>query len=128
MKKVVEISQSSIGKTPRSNPLTYTGIFDQIRDLYAQTQEAKIRGYQKGRFSFNVKGGRCEACTGDGVKKISMHFLPDVYVVCQSCQGTRYQKETLSIKYKNKNIAEVLALSVDEGVIFFKIILKLNFN
>ncbi|MFB0638329.1 excinuclease ABC subunit UvrA [Candidatus Phytoplasma solani] len=128
VKKVVEISQSSIGKTPRSNPLTYTGIFDQIRDLYAQTQEAKIRGYQKGRFSFNVKGGRCEACTGDGVKKISMHFLPDVYVVCQSCQGTRYQKETLSVKYKNKNIAEVLALSVDEGVIFFQNHPKIKFQ
>ncbi|WP_349401842.1 excinuclease ABC subunit A [Candidatus Phytoplasma solani] len=118
--KIVEISQSAIGRTPRSNPVTYTGVFNEIRDLYTQTEEAKIRGYQKGRFSFNVKGGRCEACSGDGVKKISMHFLPDVYVVCESCKGNRYHKETLSIKYKNKNIAEVLAFSVDEGVIFFQ--------
>ncbi|CAM12033.1 Excinuclease ATPase subunit A [Candidatus Phytoplasma australiense] len=118
--KIVEISQAAIGRIPRSNPVTYTGIFDEIRDLYTKTEEAKMRGYQKGRFSFNVKGGRCPVCTGDGVKKISMHFLPDVYVVCESCKGTRYHQETLSIKYKNKNIAQVLDLTVDEGVIFFQ--------
>ncbi|MBP5835936.1 excinuclease ABC subunit UvrA [Candidatus Phytoplasma meliae] len=118
--KIVEISQSPIGKTPRSNPVTYTGVFDEIRDLYTQIPEAQIKGYQKGRFSFNVKGGRCEACSGDGVKKISMNFLPDVYVKCESCQGTRYQKETLKIKYKGKSIADILNMNIDEGVTFFK--------
>src|SRR5690606_37003974 len=101
--KIIEISQSPIGYNPRSNPATYTGVFDDIRDVFAQTQEAKMRGYQKGRFSFNVRGGRCETCSGDGVKKISMHFLPDVYVPCEVCGGTRYNHETLQIKYKGKN-------------------------
>ncbi|AOF54766.1 excinuclease ABC subunit A [Maize bushy stunt phytoplasma] len=120
VKKIVEISQDPIGKTPRSNPLTYTGVFDEIRELYSKTKEAQMKGYKKGRFSFNVKGGRCEACSGDGVKKISMHFLPDVYVMCEACKGTRYQKETLSIKYKDKTIADILAMSVEEGVLFFQ--------
>jgi excinuclease ABC subunit A len=120
VKKIVEISQDPIGKTPRSNPLTYTGIFDEIRELYSKTKEAQIKGYQKGRFSFNIKGGRCEACSGDGTKKISMHFLPDVYVICEVCKGTRYQKETLNIKYKDKTIADILLMSVEEGVEFFQ--------
>ena len=101
--KVVNITQEPIGRTPRSNPATYTGVFDDIRTVFAATKEAKLRGYNKGRFSFNVKGGRCEACNGDGVKKIEMHFLPDVYVICEVCHGTRYNRETLDIKYKNKN-------------------------
>ncbi|CCV63709.1 putative UvrA protein (Excinuclease ABC subunit A) [Alteracholeplasma palmae J233] len=118
--KIVEISQSPIGRTPRSNPATYTGVFDDIRDLYSQTNEAKMRGYQKGRFSFNVRGGRCEACGGDGVTKISMHFLPDVYVPCEVCEGKRYNHETLQIKYRGKDISDVLDMTIDEAVIFFE--------
>ena len=118
--KVVLITQNPIGRTPRSNPATYVGVFDDIRDIFAETKEAKIKGYDKGRFSFNVKGGRCEACWGDGVKKIEMHFLPDVYVPCDVCNGTRYNKETLSIKYKGKNIYDVLEMRVDELVEFFE--------
>jgi excinuclease ABC subunit A len=118
--RVIEISQSPIGRTPRSNPATYTGVFDDIRDLYAQTNESKARGYEKGRFSFNVKGGRCEACAGDGVKKISMHFLPDVYVPCEVCGGTRYNHETLQVKYKGQNIADVLDMTVEEAMHFFE--------
>ncbi|MFA5691972.1 MAG: excinuclease ABC subunit UvrA [Acholeplasmataceae bacterium] len=118
--KIVEISQSPIGYNPRSNPATYTGVFDDIRDVYALTNEAKMRGYKKGRFSFNVRGGRCEVCRGDGVKRISMHFLPDVYVPCEACGGTRYNKETLQIKYRGKNIADILAMTIDEAVQFFK--------
>ena len=106
--------------TPRSNPATYTGVFDDIRDIFAETKEAKIRGYDKGRFSFNVKGGRCEACWGDGVKKIEMHFLPDVYVPCEVCNGTRYNSETLEIKYKEKNIYDVLNMRVEEAIPFFE--------
>ena len=117
--KVVQISQAPIGRTPRSNPATYTGVFDDIREIFAETKEAKIRGYDKGRFSFNVKGGRCEACWGDGVKKIEMHFLPDVYVPCEVCNGTKYNRETLDIKYKDKNIYEVLNMLVDEAMEFF---------
>ena len=118
--KVVQISQAPIGRTPRSNPATYTGVFDDIRDIFAETKEAKIRGYDKGRFSFNVKGGRCEACWGDGVKKIEMHFLPDVYVPCEVCNGTRYNSETLEIKYKEKNIYDVLNMRVEEAIPFFE--------
>ena len=118
--KVVEISQSPIGRTPRSNPVTYTGVFDDIRDVFAMTKEAQVRGYQKGRFSFNVKGGRCETCQGDGVKRISMHFLPDVYVKCEVCQGKRYNRETLQIKYRGKTISDILEMTVDEAVEFFK--------
>lgn len=118
--KVVMISQDAIGRTPRSNPSTYIGVFDDIRDLYANTKESKMRGYDKGRFSFNVKGGRCEACFGDGVKKIEMHFLPDVYVPCDVCHGARYNKETLDIKYKGKNISDVLHMRVNEAVQFFE--------
>lgn len=118
--KIIEISQSPIGYNPRSNPATYTGVFDDIRDVFALTNEAKVRGYSKGRFSFNVKGGRCEHCNGDGVIKISMHFLPDVYVPCEVCGGTRYNHETLQIKYRGKNIAEVLNMTIDEAVDFFE--------
>ena len=118
--KVIEVSQDPIGRTPRSNPVTYTGVFDDIRDLFAQTNEAKMRGYDKGRFSFNVKGGRCEACQGDGLKKISMHFLPDVYVPCEQCEGKRYNEETLQVTYKDKNIYEVLNMRVDEAMEFFE--------
>lgn len=117
--KVIEVSQDPIGRTPRSNPVTYTGVFDDIRDLFAQTNEAKMRGYDKGRFSFNVKGGRCEACQGDGLKKISMHFLPDVYVPCEQCEGKRYNEETLQVTYKDKNIYDVLEMTVEEAVDFF---------
>lgn len=118
--KVVDISQAPIGRTPRSNPATYTGVFDDIRDLFTETKDAKMRGYDKGRFSFNVKGGRCEACWGDGVKKIEMHFLPDVYVPCEVCGGTRYNSETLQIKYKDKNIYDVLEMRVEEALEFFE--------
>ena len=117
--KVIEVSQDPIGRTPRSNPVTNTGVFDDIRDLFAQTNEAKMRGYDKGRFSFNVKGGRCEACQGDGLKKISMHFLPDVYVPCEQCEGKRYNEETLQVTYKDKNIYDVLEMTVEEAVDFF---------
>jgi len=118
--KVVQITQDAIGRTPRSNPATYVGVFDDIRDVFTNTKEAKMRGYDKGRFSFNVKGGRCEACWGDGVKKIEMHFLPDVYVPCDVCGGKRYNKETLSIKYKDKNIADILDMRVSEALKFFE--------
>jgi excinuclease ABC subunit A len=118
--RVIEISQSPIGRTPRSNPATYTGVFDDIRDLYAQTNEAKARGYQKGRFSFNVRGGRCEACGGDGLKKISMHFLPDVYVPCEVCRGQRYNHETLQIKYRGSHIADVLEMTIEDALSFFE--------
>ncbi|MDD6878791.1 MAG: excinuclease ABC subunit UvrA [bacterium] len=117
--KIVEITQNPIGRTPRSNPATYTGVFDDIRELFTNTKEAKMYGFEKNRFSFNVKGGRCEACRGDGVKKIEMHFLPDVYVPCEICHGTRYNSETLSIRYKNKNIADILDMRVSEAVEFF---------
>ena len=118
--KLVIIDQDPIGRTPRSNPATYTGVFDQIRDLFASTVDAKTLGFDKGRFSFNVKGGRCEACQGDGVKKISMHFLPDVYVECEECHGKRYNDQTLLVKYKEKNIYDILQLDVEEAVEFFK--------
>ncbi|MCL2702347.1 MAG: excinuclease ABC subunit UvrA [Defluviitaleaceae bacterium] len=118
--KVINIDQSPIGRTPRSNPATYTGLFDLIRDLFSQTTEAKIRGYSKGRFSFNVKGGRCEACDGDGIKKISMHFLPDVYVPCEVCLGKRYNRETLEVKFKGKSIADVLEMTVEDALVFFE--------
>ena len=124
--KVIEVSQSPIGRTPRSNPATYTGVFDQIRELFAETMEAKVRGYNKGRFSFNVKGGRCEKCWGDGVVKIEMHFLPDVYIPCEECGGTRYNKETLEVKYKGKSIADVLEMTIDEAVKFFSKIPSIN--
>ncbi len=118
--KVIDINQSPIGRTPRSNPATYTGVFTAIRDLFAQTQEAKLRGYEKGRFSFNVKGGRCEACSGDGIIKIEMHFLPDVYVPCEVCKGRRYNRETLEVKYKGKSIFDVLDMNVDQALEFFQ--------
>ena len=118
--KVIDIDQSPIGRTPRSNPATYTGVFDQIRDLFAATQDAKAKGYKKGRFSFNVKGGRCEACGGDGIIKIEMHFLPDVYVPCEVCRGKRYNRETLEVKYKGKSIYDVLNMTVEEAVEFFR--------
>ena len=124
--KVVNIDQSPIGRTPRSNPATYTGLFNDIRDLFASTQEAKSRGYGPGRFSFNVRGGRCEACSGDGVLKIEMHFLPDIFVPCEVCKGKRYNRETLEVRYKGKNIAEVLDMTVDEGVEFFSALPKLR--
>ena len=124
--KVVDISQDPIGKTPRSNPATYVGVFDDIRDIFASTKESKIRGYEKGRFSFNVKGGRCEACWGDGVKKIEMHFLPDVYVPCDVCHGTRYNSETLQIKYRGKTINDVLNMNVEEALEFFENIPKIK--
>ena len=118
--KIINIDQSPIGRTPRSNPATYTGVFDMIRDLFASTNEAKARGYQKGRFSFNIKGGRCEACKGDGIIKIEMHFLPDVYVPCEVCKGERYNRETLQVKYKDKTIADVLDMNVEEALKFFE--------
>ena len=124
--KVINISQEPIGRTPRSNPATYVGVFDDIRDVFASTKEAKMRGYDKGRFSFNVKGGRCEACWGDGVKKIEMHFLPDVYVPCEVCHGTRYNRETLQIKYKGKSIYDVLEMNVEEALECFKNIPKVK--
>ncbi|AKG36523.1 excinuclease ABC subunit UvrA [Paenibacillus durus] len=124
--KVIDIDQSPIGRTPRSNPATYTGVFDDIRDLFSKTNEAKVRGFQKGRFSFNVKGGRCEACRGDGIIKIEMHFLPDVYVPCEVCKGKRYNRETLEVKYKGKNIADVLGMTVEDGTEFFQNIPKIH--
>ena len=123
--KIVDIDQSPIGRTPRSNPATYTGVFDDIRDVFATTNEAKVRGYKKGRFSFNVKGGRCEACRGDGIIKIEMHFLPDVYVPCEVCKGKRYNRETLEVKYKNKSIADVLDMTIEDAVEFFKNVPKI---
>jgi len=123
--RLIDIDQSPIGRTPRSNPATYTGVFDDIRDLFAQTNEAKIRGYKKGRFSFNVKGGRCEACSGDGIIKIEMHFLPDVYVPCEVCHGTRYNSETLEVHYKDKNIAEILNMTINDAAEFFAPIPKI---
>lgn len=124
--KVIDIDQSPIGRTPRSNPATYTGVFDDIRDVFAQTNEAKVRGYKKGRFSFNVKGGRCEACKGDGIIKIEMHFLPDVYVPCEVCHGKRYNRETLQVTYKGKNISDVLEMTVENAVQFFENIPKIK--
>ncbi|PIC63100.1 excinuclease ABC subunit A [Sporosarcina sp. P13] len=126
LEKVIDIDQSPIGRTPRSNPATYTGVFDDIRDVFAMTNEAKVRGYKKGRFSFNVKGGRCEACRGDGIIKIEMHFLPDVYVPCEVCHGKRYNRETLEVVYKGKNIADVLAMTVEDAVVFFENIPKIH--
>lgn len=124
--KVIDIDQSPIGRTPRSNPATYTGVFDDIRDLFASTNEAKVRGYKKGRFSFNVKGGRCEACSGDGIIKIEMHFLPDVYVPCEVCHGKRYNRETLEVKYKGKSIADVLEMTIEDAVEFFRNLPKIE--
>ena len=120
--KVVHVDQSPIGRTPRSNPATYTGVFDHVRKLFAETTEAKVRGYQPGRFSFNVKGGRCEACSGDGTIKIEMNFLPDVYVPCEVCHGARYNRETLEVHYKGKTIAEVLDMPIEEALDFFEAI------
>ena len=119
MDKVIDIDQSPIGRTPRSNP-PYTGVFDLIREVFAESPEAKMRGYKPGRFSFNVKGGRCEACAGDGILKIEMHFLPDVYVPCEVCKGKRYNRETLEVKYKGKTIADVLEMQVEEAMDFFQ--------
>ncbi|MFB5266688.1 excinuclease ABC subunit UvrA [Paenibacillus enshidis] len=124
--KVIDIDQSPIGRTPRSNPATYTGVFDDIRDLFSQTNEAKVRGYKKGRFSFNTKGGRCEACRGDGIIKIEMHFLPDVYVPCEVCKGKRYNRETLEVKYKNKSISDILEMTVEDATKFFENIPKIH--
>lgn len=124
--KVIDIDQSPIGRTPRSNPATYTGVFDDIRDLFASTNEAKVRGYKKGRFSFNTKGGRCEACSGDGIIRIEMHFLPDVYVPCEVCHGKRYNRETLEVRYKEKNIADILGMTIEEGVKFFENVPKIQ--
>ncbi len=126
LEKVIDIDQSPIGRTPRSNPATYTGVFDDIRDVFAATNEAKVRGYKKGRFSFNVKGGRCEACRGDGIIKIEMHFLPDVYVPCEVCHGKRYNRETLEVKYKGKNISEILDMTVEDALEFFENIPKIS--
>jgi len=124
--KVIDIDQSPIGRTPRSNPATYTGVFDDIRDVFASTNEAKVRGYKKGRFSFNVKGGRCEACRGDGIIKIEMHFLPDVYVPCEVCHGKRYNRETLEVKYKGKNISDILDMTVEDALVYFENIPKIK--
>ncbi len=124
--KVVNISQEPIGKTPRSNPATYTSVFDLIRDLFASTKDAQIRGYNKGRFSFNVSGGRCEKCNGDGIIKIPMNFLPDVYVTCDVCKGKRYNEETLQVKYKDKTISDVLEMTVEEALEFFTNVPKIK--
>ncbi|MDE5540206.1 MAG: excinuclease ABC subunit UvrA, partial [Bacilli bacterium] len=124
--KIINIDQSPIGRSPRSNPATYTGVFDMIRDIFAGTNEAKLRGYQKGRFSFNVAGGRCEACSGDGILRIEMHFLPDIYVPCEVCKGKRYNHETLEVKYKGKSIADVLDMTVEEALDFFSNIPKIK--
>ena len=124
--KIINIDQSPIGRTPRSNPATYTGVFDHIRELYSRTPEARARGYKPGRFSFNVKGGRCEVCRGDGQIKIEMHFLPDVYVPCEQCHGKRYNRETLDIRFKGKTIADVLEMSVEEALEFFRNIPKIK--
>ena len=124
--KAIIIDQSAIGRTPRSNSATYTGVFTYIREIFAQTLAAKNRGYKPGRFSFNVKGGRCEACSGDGIIKIEMHFLADVYVPCEVCSGKRYNRETLDVRYKGKNIAEVLDMTVEESLEFFKNIPKIH--
>ena len=124
--KVIDINQSPIGRTPRSNPATYTGVFTDIRELFASTQEAKMRGFTAGRFSFNIKGGRCEACEGDGILKIEMHFLPDIYVPCDVCKGKRYNRETLEVKYKGKSIYDVLEMTVEEGCEFFGNIPKIS--
>ena len=124
--KIIDIDQSPIGRTPRSNPATYTGVFDDIRDVFSQTNEAKVRGYSKGRFSFNVKGGRCEACKGDGILRIEMHFLPDVFVPCEVCHGKRYNRETLEVKYKDKSIADILQMTVEEGYYFFENLPKIK--
>jgi excinuclease ABC subunit A len=124
--KVIDIDQSPIGRTPRSNPATYTGLFNDIRELFASTQDAKSRGYNAGRFSFNVRGGRCEACSGDGLLKIEMHFLPDIYVPCEVCKGKRYNRETLEVRYKGKNIHEVLEMTVEEALPFFENLPKLR--
>jgi len=126
IEKIIDIDQSPIGRTPRSNPATYTGVFDDVRGLFAQTNEAKLRGYQKGRFSFNVKGGRCEACKGDGILKIEMNFLPDVYVPCEVCHGKRYNSETLEVQYKGKTIADILDMTVAEGLEFFGALPKIT--
>ena len=126
IKKIIEISQSPIGRTPRSNPATYTGLFTPIRELFAGTQESRSRGYKVGRFSFNVKGGRCETCQGDGLIKVEMHFLPDVYVKCDACNGQRYNRETLDIRYKGKNIFEVLDMTVEDSLDFFSAIPSIN--
>lgn len=124
--KVIDIDQSPIGRTPRSNPATYTGTFDMIRTLFTMTPDAKLRGYKPGRFSFNVKGGRCEACRGDGIIKIEMHFLPDVYVPCEVCKGKRYNRETLEVKYKGKSISDVLQMTIEEACAFFQAINKIH--
>ena len=124
--KVIDIDQSPIGRTPRSNPATYTGVFTHIRDLFAKLPESKVRGYKPGRYSFNVKGGRCEVCRGDGIKKIEMHFLPDVYVTCEVCKGKRYNRETLEIYYKGKNISDILDMTVDQALSFFNRIPKIK--
>lgn len=126
IEKVIDVDQSPIGRTPRSNPATYTGVFDDIRALFAQTNAAKMRGYTKARFSFNIKGGRCEACHGDGIIKIEMNFLPDVYVPCEICHGTRYNSETLEVKYHEKNIADVLKMTISEANEFFANIPKIQ--
>ena len=117
--KIIAIDQSPIGRTPRSNPATYTGLFTHIRDLFSNTQESRARGYKPGRFSFNVKGGRCEACQGDGLIRVEMHFLPDIYVPCDVCKGERYNRETLDVRYKGKNISEVLQMTIEEAAVFF---------